>query len=175
LPRPPLVTVVLVSFVLAAPASAHVGATPPFLAAGSSDTIHLDVPNERDEPMTGFTVTVPEGFEIVHAHPVEGWDETFDHSTATWTGGTLALGSSATFGFELQATSVPGVVELKATQRYDGGAVVRWPVSFVVTPATETPSHNLALVVVVGLLGLLVIAAVAAIAWRRHSGPLQEK
>jgi uncharacterized protein YcnI len=175
LPRPALAAVIVASLVVAAPAAAHVGATPPFLAAGSSDTVHLDVPNERQEPMTGFTVTVPDGFEIVHAHPSEGWEQSFDDLTATWTGGSLAAGVSATFGIELRTPSAPAFVDLAVVQRYDSGDVVRWPVGFTVTPAKETASQNLALAAVVGLLGLLVVAAIAALAWRRRSGSLQER
>ena len=175
MPRPALAAVIAASLVLATPAGAHVGATPPFLAAGSSDTVHLDVPNERKEPMTGFTVTVPDGFEIVHAHPAEGWDQSFDYSSATWTGGTVVAGASADYGIELQAPSIPVFVEFKVVQRYDNGDVVRWPVAFTVTPATESDSRDLALVTVIVLAVLLVVAAIAAVAWRRRSRSLQER
>jgi uncharacterized protein YcnI len=173
--RSALAAVVAASLVVASPAAAHVGATPPFLAAGSSGSIHLDVPNERIEPMTGFTVTVPDGFEIVHAHPVQGWEQSFDAATATWTGGSLAAGALADFGIELQTPSVPVFVDLGVVQRYDSGDVVRWPVAFTVTPADASPSRNLALVAVFALLGLLVVAAIAVLAWRRRSGSLQER
>ena len=56
----------------------------------------------------------------------------------------------------------------------DGG-VVEWPVALTVTPATESPSQNLALAGVVGLIGVLVVVAVAMLAWRRQARPLQEK
>ena len=49
---------------------------------------------------------------------------------------------------------------------YDDGGVVRWPVPMTVTPAAESSSQNLALAAVVGLIGLLVVAAVAMLAWR---------
>jgi uncharacterized protein YcnI len=173
--RPAFALVAVASLVLAAAATAHVEATPPFLAAGSSDTVHLDVPNERAEPMTGFTVTVPDGFEIVHAHPTEGWDGSSDESTAKWTGGSLEAGASATFGIQLRTPSVPAVVDLEAVQRYDDGEVVRWPVAFTVTPADERSSGDLTLAAVGGLAGLLIVAAGAALLWRRRSGSLQEK
>lgn len=160
---------------LAAPAAAHVAVTPPFLAAGSSDSVELSVPNERDEPMTGFSLTVPSGFEIVQAHPADGWDRTFSDSTATWTAGALSSGASATYSVELKTPAVPAVVELEAVQRYDDGAVVRWPVAFTVTPADESSSQSLALAAVVGLLGVLVVAAIAAVAWRRRRRSLQER
>jgi hypothetical protein len=44
-----------------------------------------------------------------------------------------------------------------------------------VTPATEGSSQNLALAAVVGLIGVLVVAAVAMLAWRRREPSLQEK
>jgi uncharacterized protein YcnI len=171
--HPALAAVIVAWLVLVAPATAHVGATPSFLAAKSSGTIHLDVPNERNEPMTGFTVTVPDGFEIVHAHPSEGWEGTSDASTATWTGGSLPAGSSADFGLELRTPEAPEFVDFAAVQRYDGGDVVRWPVAFTVTPAAESESRNFALLAVVTL-GLLVIAAIV-FSWRRRASSLQEK
>jgi uncharacterized protein YcnI len=167
--------VVLASLLVAAPAAAHVSATPPYLATGGSETIDLSVPNERDAPMTNFSVTVPSGFEIVHAHVAEGWNATSEGSTATWRGGSLAPGVEAMFGLELRAQTEPGAVQFQAEQGYDDGAVVRWPVSLTVIPADESSSQSLALVGVVGLLGVLVVAAAAILAWRRRSAPLQEK
>jgi len=176
LPRSAFAAIVLGSLALVSPAAAHVVVTPTFLAAGRSETIDLSVPNERDAPMTGFSLSVPSGFEVVHAHPAEGWNETSDPATATWTGGAVASGGVATFRLELETPPTPGVVELQAVQRYNDGAVVRWPVSFTVTPAEETPSQNLALAGVVGLIGMLVVIGVVALAWRRRSDePLQEK
>jgi uncharacterized protein YcnI len=170
-----LVAVVVAALVVPASAAAHVGATPPFLAAGSSDTVHFDVPNELNEPMTGFSVTVPAGFEIEHAHPVEGWNSSFSASTATWKGGALAAGVSVTFGVELRAPSAPDVVELGVVQRYGSSGVVRWPVAFTVTPAAEGDSQSLALAAVIAVLGVLVVATIWAIAWRRRPRSLQEK
>ena len=61
-------------------------------------------------------------------------------------------------------------------QSYDSGAVVRWPVAITVTPATESPSRNLALPGVLALIGVLAIVAIAMLAWRRRtSSTLQEK
>jgi uncharacterized protein YcnI len=149
-------------------AAAHVVATPAYLASGSAESITFDAPNERDDPMTEFLVTVPAGLEIEHAHVVEGWHETVDGSTATWTGGALAPRATAAFGVTLKADREPGVVDLPAEQRYPDGGVVSWPVDFTILPAEETPSQNLALAGVVGLIGVLVVVAVAMLAWRRR-------
>jgi uncharacterized protein YcnI len=158
-----------VALVLASPAGAHVVATPAFLPSGSAESISFAGPNERDAPMTSFTLTVPEGIVIVHAHVVDGWEESVSGSTATWTGGSLAPNQEIDFGATLEADVEPSVVHVQANQRYEDGSVVSWPVSLTVTPAEETPSENLALAGVVGLIGVLVVVAVAMFAWRRRS------
>ena len=158
-----------VALVFAAPAAAHVVASPTFLPSKSAESIGLDVPNERSDPMTSFTVTAPDGLEIEHAHPVDGWNGTVENGAATWTGGSLPASETATFGVTLKADVEPGVETLQAKQRYDSGAVVEWPVMLTVTPAEQSPSENLALAGVVGLLGALVVVAVALFAWRRRS------
>jgi len=126
------------------------------------------VPNERDEPMTGFSVTVPSDFVIVHAHPADGWDSEGDASTATWSEGSLAPGAEEKFGLELEAPTGPGPATLQATQRYPGGEVVEWPVVLTVLPATDSPSENLGWAVVTAGIGLLVVVAIAVLAWRRR-------
>ena len=156
------------ALLLAGPAAAHVVATPAYLPSKSSESITFEVPNERDDPMTAFSVTVPDGLEIEHAHVVDGWNEQVEGSTATWTGGSLAPRDTADFGMTLKADRDPGIIELQAEQRYPDGGVVTWPVDFTITPAAESPSQNLALAGVVGLIGVLVVVAVAMLAWRRR-------
>ena len=158
----------LASLVATGSASAHVFPTPQFLPSQSTESVILDVPNERDEPMTGFVVTAPAGLEIEHAHPAEGWSEELDGSSARWTGGPLAALTTTKFGISLKATAEPGEVVLETELLYDSGAVVRWPVPITVLPAAESSSQNLALAAVVGLIGLLVVAAVGVLAWRRR-------
>lgn len=112
--------------------------------------------------MTSFAVTVPTGFEIRHAHGGEGWSATIDGSTATWTGGSIAARSTTTFGVVLKADRSPGAVTLQAEEGYGGGEVVRWPVALTVVPGAASPSQNVALAVVVALLGMLMVMAVVA-------------
>jgi len=156
------------ALLLAGTAAAHVVATPAYLPSGSSESITFSAPNERDAPMTAFSVTVPAGLEIVHAHEVEHWDEGVDGSTATWLGGPLAPNEEASFGMTLKADAEPGVVELQAQQRYTDGGVVSWPVSLTITPATESPSQNLAMAGVVALIGVLAAVAITMLARRRR-------
>ena len=157
------------AFLFAGTASAHVFPTPQFLPSQSTESVILDVPNERDEPMTGFVVTAPAGLEIEHAHPANGWDEEVYDSSARWTGGSLAGLATTRFGISLKAATEPGPVELETELLYESGALVRWPVPMTVTPAEASPSQNLALAGVVGLIGVLLVAAVALLAWRRRA------
>ena len=150
-------------------ATAHIVATPPFLASGSSESLSFTGPNERDEPMTSFAMTVPPGIEIGHAHEVEGWNESVESSTATWVGGVLAPGGEIAFGMTLEADAEPGVVELRAEQRYPGGEVVSWPVALTITPADDSASQNLALAGVVAVIGMLAVVAIGMLAWRRRA------
>ena len=163
----------LALLVLAAPAAAHVVASPTFLPSKGSESIGFEAPNERDDPMTSFTLAAPAGIEIQHAHPVDGWDGTVADGVATWTGGSLPASQTETFGVTLRADSDPGTVTLQATQGYGSGAVVEWPVELTVTPAEQSPSENLALAGVVGLIGVLIVAGVVLLAFRRRT--LQEK
>lgn len=157
------------ALVLAGAASAHVVATPGFLPSGSAESITFSAPNERDDPMTAFSVTVPAGLTMEHAHEVAGWDESVDGSTTTWTGGPLASGAEIGFGMTLKVDAEPGVVELQAKQLYADGSAVSWPVALTVTPAAESSSQNLALAGVVALIGVLAVVAVAMLAWRRRT------
>ena len=109
------------------------------------------------------------GLVIEHAHPVDGWDATSDDSIATWTGGSLAPDAEETFGITLAADAEPGILELTAEQLYSDGAVVPWRVAIQVLPEEESPSQNLALAGVVGLIGVLLVVAIAMLAWRRRS------
>jgi uncharacterized protein YcnI len=169
LPRPLALVAAFVCLSVPQAAAAHVVAMPAFLPSGSSESITFSGPNEREDPMTAFAFTVPDGVEIVHAHEVGGWEESISGSTATWTGGSLAPDEQADFGATLEAVAQPGVVELRAEQRYDDGRAVSWTVPLTILPAEDTPSQNVALAAVVGLLGLLVVAAIAMLAWRRRA------
>jgi uncharacterized protein YcnI len=159
------------ALLFAGTASAHVIAMPTYVASGSSQAIIFSGPNERKRPMTMFTITVPAGLEIEHAHPVEGWTEQSTASKASWSGGSLAPGADIPFRVTLKATADPGVVQVQAQQHYRDGGIVSWPVPITILPAEASPSQNLALAGVVGLIGVLLVVAVSMLAWRRRSVP----
>src|SRR5262249_51598001 len=155
--------------VLAGRAAAHVVAVRPFIASESSQLVELEVPNERSAPMTSLIVKAPNGLVIHHTRQPKGWNGLADGATASFTGDALPGGKTATFGVYIKADVPPGTATLKAAQGYEGGAVVTWPVSLTVTPAAQTPSQNLELAAIVGLIGILVVAAIGMLAWRRRT------
>jgi hypothetical protein len=165
----------VVTLVLAAPAAAHVTASPSFVTAGQRETVTLVTPNEREEAMTGLSVTVPDGISIVEAvQPGGNWEGTVDGSTATWTGGNLAAGAVTSFTVVLEASGEPGSSTLETVQLYPSGARVPWPVVLTILPGAGS-SGSLGTALVVGVLGLVVIATLAVVVWLRRSRPLQEK
>ncbi len=162
------------ALVAAAPAAAHVTMTPPFLAAGETATLSLTGPNERDAPMTGFQVTAPPAFRILHVHSAQGWESGVMGSTATWSGRSLAPGSEASFTLHVEVPDEPGPAVFAAAQLYPGGAAVHWRVPFTITPSTESPSQNPAWVV--GIVAVMLLAiTVAGVVLLRRRRSLQER
>ena len=162
-----------VALLLADTASAHVISVPTYVASKSSETFEFSGPNERKKLMTALTITAPPGLRIEHAHPIDGWKERFSTSKAIWTGGALAPGEDIPFRVTLEATADPGILQVEADQGYADGGIVSWQVPITVLPPAASPSQNLALAGVVGLIGVLLVVAVAMLAWRRRSVPAE--
>ena len=122
----------------------------------------LAVPNERPEPMNAFEATVPAGFRIVDARPVDGWTVQVDESTARWRGGPLAHLAIETFVLEVEVDADPGVTTLGTRQLYPSGAQVRWPADLRIVPRTAAAAGEPSRSVWV-LIGLGVVAASLAL------------
>jgi hypothetical protein len=137
---------------LAAPAAAHVDASPTGIPAGGNETVSLVAHNDRDVAMGELVLTVPAGFTITDALDAGDWDGAFEERVATWTGGELAGDASETFALDLAGPDEPGPATLELEQRYPDGGVVRSQVALTVLPADESEDAELVLLVVVGLL-----------------------
>ena len=141
---------------------------PQFLPTGVR-TVSFAVPNERPEPMSALTISVPAGFRIVQAHPTAGWAATVDGSTSTWRGGPLAHLAIETFRLDVDVTSDPGLVTLESIQLYPSGAMVNWPATLTVVPGEdrEQSQNRWRLIAAIVGVGLVVSAGVAVLALRR--------
>jgi uncharacterized protein YcnI len=158
----------------AGPAAAHVTVAPAFVATNEIGKLVFSAPNEREAPMTGFSVIVPKGFRIVTGGHQPTWHPTVQGSKVTWSGGSLPARKRATFDLELEGRAEPGLVDLHAEQLYPTGEVVRWPVAITVIPGTQ-PSQHLGWAVVAAAAGLLATGLFVVLAWRRRERPLQER
>jgi hypothetical protein len=165
-------------------AVAHLAVDPPFLAVAGKQRFVLTVHNDRDQPMTGFRLTVPEGLRIIGTGGGSGWNETVEGAVASFGGRTLAPDTPVDFEVDLEAASVePGTVELTGDQLYAADdESVSWPVSLTIIPegATAPPDENGAFsgtsIAILGVLGFVVLASFGAVLWqRRRAGSLQEK
>ncbi len=167
------------ALVFAAPAAAHVTASPPWLSANGVTTVHLTGPNERDEPVTALEVTVPPGFRIVGAEPFDDWITEATEITATWRGGSLDPNDEATFTLDIEAPAKTGAIELEAVQRYPGGDKVTWPIELTVIPGhvfeTEQLGDSMLLVVLVAFVLGLFVAGVTFLLIRLIRRSLQER
>jgi hypothetical protein len=163
-----VVSVAVVALVSAAPSDAHVIAQPPFLPAGELTTIALSGPNEREVPMTGFRIRLPNGFRIASVHAPADWSAELGENEVRWSGGPLPPAGDVTFHVELEAPAEPGAVTLETEQLYPGGEAVSWPVLLTVVPGSDSPEENLGWALLVGIVGLFVIGGVALLAWLRR-------
>ena len=130
------------------------------------------VPNERPEPMSGVTVSVPSGVRIVRAHPTAGWTATLDDSTATWQGGPLAHLTVETFRLDVDVSARPGQVTLNTRELYPSGATVNWPATLTVIPGPhegQSESVGWEWIAAIAGVGLMFIAGLTLLAWRRKT------
>jgi uncharacterized protein YcnI len=170
----PLVAgVAVVALVAPAPASAHLTPEPSFVAAGSEQQLVLTVHNDRDATMTGFRLTVPEGFRILAAGGEEGWSEAVAGARATWTGGALEPLEPVVFEVDVAVAALePGTVELRGDQLYADGESVTWPVPLTVVPAGETTTVGFAItrtgIAILAVLGALVVGTFGLVFWQRR-------
>jgi uncharacterized protein YcnI len=122
------------ALLIAQQAAAHLSVTPAFLTAGETEELVVTVHNDRDETMTGFELTVPRELRIASIRTAPGWNGGVRDRTATWTGGTLAPNTPASFELAIEAPDVTGPVELEGGQLYPDGEVVEWPLEMTVVP-----------------------------------------
>ena len=143
---------------------------PQFLATGAVTTVSFAVPNERPEPMSGVTISVPAGFRIVRAHRTAGWVATLDGSRSTWRGGPLAHLSVETFRLDVDVSAPPGQATLDTLQLYPSGATVTWPATLAVVPGPEDERSDgvgWPLIAAIVGIGLLFVAGAGVLALRR--------
>ncbi len=125
--------------VLAVPmrAAAHVTVAPSEVLVSSRQTFAVSVPNERDVPVVGVRLVVPEGLTSVRAHAKPGWTiqvattgegEDVNTSEIIWSsaGSDVPVSMKDEFLFGARLPADAGELQWKAYETYADGTVVAW-------------------------------------------------
>lgn len=125
--------IVAPALILATPglAFAHVVVTPNKALTGAYQTFSASVPNEKDIPVTGLRLVIPDTVGSVTPTVKPGWQietkKSGDNVTEiTWTGGTIPVERRDDFTFSAHLPSKAGELDWKAYQTYQDGSVVSW-------------------------------------------------
>ena len=172
--------VVLVAFVTASTASAHVTVAPPYLDADRQTRVEFQTPNERPPHATvSLVIDAPPGFVFAAADPPKGWELQLEQSDtrARWTGGKITGQGIVAFPLLVTAGTRAGLAGFRAEQLYDDVKTVRWNAEVTVLPATgaEAPSQHFDRALAAGAVGLVVIAASFLALRLVRRRPLQER
>jgi uncharacterized protein YcnI len=129
------VSVILTFFLTSPLAFAHVVVKPAQVGIGAFQTFTVGVPNEKDNPIVGLRLVIPEGVQQVTPNEKPGWTITMKKTgdgentkvtEITWTGGSVAAGLRDDFLFSVQVPSKETQLVWKAYQTYENGEVISW-------------------------------------------------
>ena len=173
---PAVAVALLLAFLAAAPAAAHVTVVPPFAQAEAETRLVLDVPNERlTQPMTSLDVTVPAGMAVRSAEPLGAWSGEVDGRAARWTGGSLPPRTTARFALVVVGPRRAGAVQLRAVQGYPDGGTVPWQIDLTITPGNGAGAEqHLGAAALAAVVGLVVIGGSLLLLHRLRRRKLQE-
>lgn len=149
----------------AAPALAHVTASPSFIAQGEGTQLAIAVPNERaPRSTTGLVIELPVGITLLGTASPPGWSSDVANNRVTWTGGRISGTDSITFTMRVRATAPPGTAALSAAQRYDDGASVSWKTALTIVPGPAASGSSRArLLLGIGAASVIVLATLLAL------------
>lgn len=168
-----ILSAVPVAAALVPPALAHVGVRPAGIESGTTATVTLETPSEREDgSTTRLVLTVPDDVEIVAAQAPAGWSATHDAGRATWTGGRIAEGATTDFSVEIAASGPARTVTLDVLQGYDDGAEASWTPSLVVLPAdAAAPNQHLGRALIASAVGVGAVALALVVLRRARRRP----
>jgi uncharacterized protein YcnI len=175
--------VLVAALALAPSAFAHAELFPNVIPSGDGYLLSLAVPNEKaNASTTEVQITIPDGFDLEHVAPVQGWTVSVSGSHQE-SSGEQSGGSSITWKGDLKGEGLavlpftgvpkkPGTYAFTVRQTYSDGSVVEWsgaessetPAARIEATADATASgggsdssKTIAIIaLVVGALGLLV-------------------
>lgn len=124
----------LIIFVTAPIASAHVTVHPSESSTDAWERYSVRIPVEKDIHTTEIELKIPDGINFVNVMPVENWDYEFDKdeneniSSVKWTATDDGIGPNEfdEFFFVASNPGEPGEFSWEAFQTYEDDSVVEW-------------------------------------------------
>jgi len=112
-------------------AAAHVVVSPSSALTGEYETFTTSVPNEKEIPVTGLRLVIPDSIESVTPTVKSGWEIAITKkddkvTEISWTGGSIPAEQRDEFTFSAHLPSKAGDITWKAYQTYKDGSVVAW-------------------------------------------------
>ena len=112
-------------------AAAHVVVSPSSALTGEYETFTTSVPNEKEIPVTGLRLVIPDSIESVTPTVKPGWEIAITKkddkvTEISWTGGSIPAEQRDEFTFSAHLPSKAGDITWKAYQTYQDGSVVAW-------------------------------------------------
>jgi len=126
---------ILSLFLFANKVSAHVVIKPDTVGVAAFQTFTVDVPNEKDNPMVGLRLVIPDGLKSVSPNVKPQWKieikktgegEDAKITEVDWTGGSIPEGQRDDFLFSAQVPATETTLLWKAYQMYQNGDVISW-------------------------------------------------
>jgi uncharacterized protein YcnI len=157
-----------------ASAAAHVLLSPNTAAPHSFMLYTVLSPNERDSPLTGLSLTIPESLEVDAVADTPGFTESelTDQSHRIvglrWSGGRVAPGKLALFHFT-GTVGDAGTIHLTGLQTFANGTTGVWRTpQIVVAAAAGSGSSSDILARALSAIAVVLAAIAVVIAWRRR-------
>lgn len=141
----------LMTFVLAGTASAHVVVKPGDAATGTFQTFTVGVPNEKGGSVVTIKLLIPEGVTNVTPNEKPGWtiatEKTGEGEEAvttsiTWSGGAVTENRRDDFSFSAKTPDQATDLQWKAYETYDNGVTISWDKSAEEQPKKEDGSPD---------------------------------
>jgi hypothetical protein len=164
----------------AGPALAHEEIEPGVFPTAKPTFFTLAAANEKTVALTKVTLTAPDGLPFGTAtNSPAGWTAARTDTVVTWTGGSVAPGQFAQWGFEIEGADQPGTLTYKVGLGFADGSSDDVDVTVTATsgdtaagPAASSnrdPDSKASVAVVIGVLAL-VLAAIATVLAVRKKG-----
>lgn len=156
-----------------ASAAAHVLLSPNTVAPHSFMLYTVLSPNERDSPLTGLSLTIPESLEVDAVADTPGFTESelTDQSHRIvglrWSGGRVAPGKLALFHFT-GSVGDAGTIHLTGLQTFANGTTEVWRTPQIVVGAAAGSSGSDTLARALSAVAVVLAATAVVIAWRRR-------